>query len=145
MSENDDRVLPPPLTPSLSDEEIADIEQMYVLYGDSVPTCRDNVFALIASLRSERSLRGQEDTATGSSFGVRGNVTTNHAEGYFAQLKNSLTGTFHNVSVQHLPRYLAEFDYRWSTREMNDSARMEDIVGRVGGRRLSYEPLRNND
>ena len=35
---------------------------------------------------------------------VRGAVTTNHAEGYFAQLKGSIAGTFHNVSVQHLPR-----------------------------------------
>jgi transposase-like protein len=47
---------------------------------------------------------------------VRGNVTTNHAEGFFSQLKRSLDGTFHHVSEEHLPRYLAEFDYRWSTR-----------------------------
>ncbi len=41
---------------------------------------------------------------------VRGTVTTNHAEGYFSQLKRSLDGTHHHVSVEHLPRYLAEFD-----------------------------------
>jgi hypothetical protein len=35
---------------------------------------------------------------------VRGNVTTNHAEAYFSQLKRSIDGTHHHVSVEHLPR-----------------------------------------
>lgn len=47
---------------------------------------------------------------------VRGAVTTNQAENFFSQLKRSLDGTHHHVSVEHLPRYLAEFDYRHSTR-----------------------------
>lgn len=42
---------------------------------------------------------------------VRGAVTTNQAEGYFSQLKRSLDGTHHHVSVEHLPRYLAEFRF----------------------------------
>jgi len=72
---------------------------------------------------------------------VRGNVTTNHAEGYFSQLKRSIDGTHHHVSRGHLPRYLAEFDYRYTTRKSNDGQRMADLVGRVGGRRLAYKPL----
>ncbi len=72
---------------------------------------------------------------------VRGDVTTNHAEGYFSQLKRSLDGTHHRVSLEHLPRYLAEFDYRYSTREVRDSARVDDLLGRIGGRRLAYKPL----
>ncbi|MGI8806523.1 MAG: transposase [Acidimicrobiales bacterium] len=39
------------------------------------------------------------------------------AEGLFSQLKRSLDGTHHHVSVQHLPRYLAEFDFRYTTRK----------------------------
>lgn len=70
---------------------------------------------------------------------VRGNVTTNHAEGYFAQLKGSIAGTFHHVSEEHLPRYLAEFDFRFSTRKLDDTARMERLLGQVGGRRLAYD------
>ncbi len=42
---------------------------------------------------------------------VRGTVTTNHAEGFFSQLKWSIDGTHHHVSVEHLPRHLAEFDF----------------------------------
>jgi hypothetical protein len=72
---------------------------------------------------------------------VRGNVTTNHAEGFFSQLKRSLDGTFHHVSSEHLPRYLSEFDYRWTTRKISDSARVERLMGRTGGRRLTYNEL----
>jgi len=70
---------------------------------------------------------------------VRGNVSTNKAENFFSQLKRSIDGTHHHVSVEHLPRYLAEFDYRYSTRKMSDTARMKALMGRVGGRRLTYK------
>lgn len=69
-------------------------------------------------------------------------MTTNHVEGFFSQLKRSLDGTHHRVSVKHLPRYLAEFDFRYSSRKVTDSARMNTLMGRVGDRRLSYKPLR---
>lgn len=71
---------------------------------------------------------------------VRGNVTTNHAEGFFSQLKRSLDGTFHHVSVEHLPRYLGEFDFRWSSRKLSDSRRVERLMGRTA-RRLTYNDL----
>jgi transposase-like protein len=69
---------------------------------------------------------------------VRDGVTTNHAEGFFSQLKRSLDGTYHAVSVEHLNRYLAEFDFRYSTRKISDTRRMERLMGQVGGRRLTY-------
>jgi transposase-like protein len=72
---------------------------------------------------------------------VRGDVTTNQAEGYFSQLKRSIDGTHHHVSREHLPRYLAEFDFRYSTRRITDTARMAKLVDQVEGRRLSYKPL----
>jgi len=72
---------------------------------------------------------------------VRGDVSTNHAEGYFSQLKRSIDGTHHHVSAEHLPRYLAEFDFRYSTRKEDDTARMNKLMGQVGGRRLTYKPL----
>lgn len=69
---------------------------------------------------------------------VRQDVTTNHAEGYFSQLKRSLDGTHHHVSVEHLHRYLAEFDYRYTTCKLSDTERMERLIGKVAGRRLPY-------
>jgi transposase-like protein len=71
---------------------------------------------------------------------VRGDVSTNQAENYFSQLKRSLDGTHHHVSREHLPRYLAEFDFRYSTRELDDTQRMQKLIGRVGGKRLMYKP-----
>jgi transposase-like protein len=72
-----------------------------------------------------------------------GGYGTNPAEGYFSQLKRSLDGTHHHVSTEHLDRYLAEFDYRYLTRELSDGERMAAVVNRAGGRRLSYKPLTN--
>lgn len=68
----------------------------------------------------------------------RGGTTTNHAETYFSQLKRSLDGTHHHVSVEHLHRYLAEFDFRYTTCTYTDGERMAQIVGQTGGRRLAY-------
>ena len=69
---------------------------------------------------------------------VRGDVTTNQAETYFSQLKRSIDGTHHHVSVEHLPRYLAEFDFRYSTCKSTDTERMGKLIGQVSGRRLTY-------
>ena len=73
---------------------------------------------------------------------VRDGASTNVAESYFAQLKRSIDGTHHNVSIAHLPRYLNEYDFRFSTRKLTDANRMNAIVDGMGGRRISYEPLR---
>jgi transposase-like protein len=69
---------------------------------------------------------------------VRGDVTTNQAETYFSQLKRSIDGTHHHVSVEHLPRYLAEFDFRYSTCKQTDTERMRNLAQNVAGRRLIY-------
>jgi transposase-like protein len=71
---------------------------------------------------------------------VRGTVSTNMAEGFFAQLKRSLDGTHHHVAPMHLPRYLGEFDFRYSTCKMSDYGRMRTLGKKMDGR-LSYERL----
>jgi len=68
-------------------------------------------------------------------------ASTNAAEGYFSQLKRSLDGTHHHVSREHLHRYLAEFDFRYSTKELSDTERINRMVKGAAGRRLSYRPL----
>jgi transposase-like protein len=72
---------------------------------------------------------------------VRGDVTSNQAENYFSQLKRSLDGTHHRISATHLDRYLAEFDFRYSTRKLSDTQRMARLMGQTAGRRLTYKPL----
>lgn len=65
-------------------------------------------------------------------------ITSNQAENFFSQLKRSVDGTHHHVSAFHLPRYLAEFDFRYSTRKLSDTARMRLLMTRVANRRLTY-------
>jgi hypothetical protein len=60
---------------------------------------------------------------------------------FFAQLKRSINGTHHHVSPEHPHRYLAEFDFRYSTCKLNDTARVQRMVNQAAGRRLSYKPL----
>jgi hypothetical protein len=62
-------------------------------------------------------------------------------EAFFSQLKRSLDGTHHRVSRKHLHRYLAEFDFRHTTRGENDGQRFARLLGQVAGVRLSYRPL----
>jgi len=73
---------------------------------------------------------------------VRAGVTTNKAENYFSQLKRSIDGTHHHVSVEHLPRYLAEFDFRYTTRKSTDTERVQMLSRKVSGKRVSYKPLK---
>jgi transposase-like protein len=70
---------------------------------------------------------------------VRGDVHTNTVEGYFSLLKRGIVGTFHSVSKQHLPLYLAEFDHRYNTRKMTDGERTVDGLQQMEGKRLLYK------
>ncbi len=74
---------------------------------------------------------------------VRGDVHTNTVEGYFSLLKRGIVGTFHSVSKQHLPLYLAEFDHRYNTRKMTDGERTVDGLQQAEGKRLLYKTSKN--
>jgi transposase-like protein len=88
-----------------------------------------------------KGMKGHESVDHSSYEFVRGNVTTNQAESFFAQFKRSLDGTYHNVSKVHLHRFATEFEYRWNTRGMTDSRRVQTLIDNTRGRRLSYRPL----
>jgi transposase-like protein len=66
--------------------------------------------------------------------------STNRVESFFSQLKRSIDGTHHHVSVKHLHRYVAEHDFRRSTCKVSDTERMSVLVGQMEGR-LPYEEL----
>jgi transposase-like protein len=72
----------------------------------------------------------------------RNGVTTNMVEGYFSQLKRSIDGTYRHVSVRHLPRHLAEFDFRFSTCHNTDAGRLRLLMQGAKGRWLSYERVK---
>jgi hypothetical protein len=64
---------------------------------------------------------------------------TNKAENFFSQLKRSLDGTHHCVSVEHLDRYVTEFAFRHSTCHVNDTVRMNQLMGMLGNKRMTYK------
>lgn len=47
----------------------------------------------------------------------RGSVSTNTIEGFWSQLKRSISGTYHHVSKKHLQLYADEFAFRYSYRK----------------------------
>ncbi len=62
---------------------------------------------------------------------VKGEVHTNTVESAFSLLKRAVTGTYHQLSIKHLQRYLNEFSYRFNRRE--DADMFEQTVERMAG------------
>jgi hypothetical protein len=73
---------------------------------------------------------------------VRGTTHTNTAESSFAIIKRGIMGIYHNVSKEHLNRYLWQFDFIWNARKMNDGERTVLAIKLAEGKRLMYkEPI----
>jgi hypothetical protein len=72
---------------------------------------------------------------------VRGDVTTNTVEGYYSIFKRGMKGVYQHCSEQHLRRYLAEYDFRYSNRAalgIDDYSRAEIAAKGIVGKRLTY-------
>ncbi len=71
-------------------------------------------------------------------FAKAGGIHSNSAENFFSIFKRGLVGTYHHMSAAHMSRYLAEFDFRYSTRTMTDAERTAEAVKGARGKRLMY-------
>lgn len=72
---------------------------------------------------------------------VDGMAHTNGMESFWAMLKRGYHGTFHQVSPEHLDRYVAEFSHRHNERPLDTINQMGRMVTRADGKRLTYEEL----
>jgi transposase-like protein len=88
---------------------------------------------------------GHETVNHGLGEYVRGDVSTNTAESFFALLKRGVHGTFHHISKKHLSRYCNEFSFRWDNRKVNDGKRTEEAVKGSKGKRLMLKDLLRNE
>lgn len=70
---------------------------------------------------------------------VRGAATTNTIESFFAILKRGIIGVYHNVSAEHLHRYVGEFEYKYNTRKLDDGERTVLAIQKANGKRLMYK------
>jgi hypothetical protein len=72
---------------------------------------------------------------------ARGLAHTNTIEGFFSIFKRGMKGVYQHCGEQHLHRYLAEFDFRYSHRVKlgyNDKDRALKIMEGIEGKRLTY-------
>jgi transposase-like protein len=68
-------------------------------------------------------------------------IHTNTIEGYFSIFKRGMRGVYQWCGKNHLHRYLAEFDFRYSNREANgfdDRQRADVLLRGIVGKRLTY-------
>ncbi len=85
----------------------------------------------------ERVIHNQNEYA-------RGDVTTNTVESFFSVFKRGMRGTYQHCKSRHLPRYLAEFDFRYGHRaalDINDQQRTDAAVRGIVGKRLTYRTV----
>ena len=71
-------------------------------------------------------------------------IHTNTVEGFFSIFKRGMRGIYQHCGEQHLHRYLAEFDFRYSNRVAlgyNDADRADALLGGIVGKRLTYQTV----
>jgi transposase-like protein len=71
---------------------------------------------------------------------VRGDVHTGTIDGYWGLLKRAIIGSFHQVSIKHLHRYLSEAQFKWNHREAEEMFTLV-IVALVIGSAMPYAKL----
>jgi transposase-like protein len=94
-----------------------------------------------------RSYRGIADANTRHEYvnhaadeWVRGDVHTNTVENAWSLFKRSIIGSYHHLSVKHLPAYLDEMEWRFNNRE-NPFLFRDTILRLVEGDTLTYQEL----
>ena len=65
-------------------------------------------------------------------------VHTQTIEGFFSIFKRGMRGIYQHCGKQHLHRYLAEFDFRYNSRHLEDSERAAKALAQIAGKRLTY-------
>ena len=71
---------------------------------------------------------------------VRGDVHSGTIDGYWGLLKRGVIGSFHQISVKHLHRYLSEFQFRWNNRKSQEIFALV-IAALVIGSAMPYKEL----
>lgn len=68
-------------------------------------------------------------------------IHSNTIEGAFSIFKRGMRGVYQHCAEHHLHRYLAEFEFRYNTRQANgfdDRGRAREALRGIAGKRLTY-------
>lgn len=92
----------------------------------------------------KRDFAGHDFVRHGQGEYGRGEIHTNTIEGFFSIFKRGMKGVYQHCSKEHLHRYMAEFDFRYSNRaakEISDALRADIALTGIVGKRLTYETV----
>jgi transposase-like protein len=75
---------------------------------------------------------------------VRGIVHTNTLENVWSLFKRSIVGSYHQVSVKHLNRYVDEFEFRFNNRD-NPFLFRDTLLRLLASANIEYKNLTSSD
>jgi transposase-like protein len=109
---------------------------------DEISITADAVYTDESSLykRMPENVQKHEIVNHSAKEWVRGDVHTGTIDGYWGLLKRGIIGSYHQVSIKHLNRYLSEFQFKWNHRKSQDIF-MLVVAALVIGSALPYAKL----
>lgn len=91
--------------------------------------------------KTVREIKGKHDTVNHSQDEwVRGDVHTNTVESVWSLLQRSIIGSYHHVSIKHLPAYLDELEWRFNNRH-NSYLFRDTLIKLCQSETLGYNEL----
>jgi transposase-like protein len=125
---------------SLVRDEVAQIVRANVAKEAKLTTDESRLYSAVG-----KEYASHDFTTHGRGEYVRGDVSTNTVEGFFSIFKRGMRGIYQHCHENHLHRYLAEFDFRYSNRVAlgyNDADRADILLSGIVGKRLTYQTTR---
>jgi len=92
-----------------------------------------------------RNFEGKHRIINHSRTYAIGQTHTQHIENAFSLLKKGIYGTYHHVSIKHLPRYCNEFSFRFNRRGSQSEMFEETVKGLLRGKPLPYKVLTTSE
>jgi transposase-like protein len=137
------RVIPNRRRPAVKkfiDENVS--KEATALFTDEAPVYKGLRDSRHAFVRHEPTYEWTPDTGLkpGKREWVRGDVHTNTVEGVHSLLKRSIIGSFHHLSVKHLPAYVDEIEWRHNNRN-NEYLFRDTVLELIKAEPMEYKKL----